>query len=212
MKEEYFAPALDLDAFHCPHCGVYAHQEWFEGTYSQPHNVNSSSVLENIKVSICHRCEKYSLWFGDNMIYPKSSVAPMPTGNMPADVKADYIEARNIVNASPRAASALLRLAIEKLMPHLGENDVDLNTDVGNLVKKGLPITVQKALESVMVIGNNCVQPGTIDLRDDPETANSLFSLINIVVDVMITQPKEVNEIFTKIPKGAKDRIAEREK
>ena len=28
MANEYIAPALDLEAFYCPRCGVYAHQRW----------------------------------------------------------------------------------------------------------------------------------------------------------------------------------------
>lgn len=28
MKDDYVAPEFDVDAFNCPHCAAYAHQEW----------------------------------------------------------------------------------------------------------------------------------------------------------------------------------------
>jgi hypothetical protein len=46
-----------------------------------------------------------------------------------------------------------------------------------------------------------------LDLRDDTETAVAMFDLINMIVNVMITQPKEVSALYDKIPKGAKEAI-----
>ena len=130
---------------------------------------------------------------------------------MPEDVKEDYEEARLVVEVSPRSAAALLRLALQKLMRHLGESGENLNDDIANLVKKGLPEKIQKALDALRVIGNNAVHPGELDLRDDKETALALFELLNMIVEVMITQPKKVNEIYDKLPKGAKEAIKKRD-
>lgn len=130
--------------------------------------------------------------------------------DIPQDVKEDFIEARNIVNFSPRASCALLRLALQKLMPHLKEKGDNLNIDISNLVKKGLPVRIQKALDTVRVIGNNAIHPGQIDLKDDVNTAIALFSLLNMIVDVVITKEKEINEIYDKLPDTAKEAIKER--
>jgi hypothetical protein len=40
------------------------------------------------------------------------------------------------------------------------------------------------------------------DLRDDAETAAKLFPLVNIIADVMITQPKHVQEMYTALMSG----------
>ena len=129
------------------------------------------------------------------MIYPSTGTAPPPNPDLPKDIKADYEEARSISSTSPRGAAALLRLVIQRLCIELGEEGKDLNTDIANLVKKGLNEKVQKVLNSVRVIGNEAVNPGQMDLRDDAETARKLFDLVNLIVEMMITQPKRVDAI-----------------
>lgn len=213
MKEKYVAPKFVEDAFNCPHCGAYAHQMWFHkarGRLLSDDNVFSGT--QDFLMSICARCRNYAFWRDELMIYPISSIAPLPVENIPEDVKIDFLEARDIVNASPRAAAALLRLALQKLMAHLGEKGKILNDDIANLVKKGLPPRIQKALDVVRVIGNNAVHPGMINLKDDTETAIALFELLNMIVDVMITQPKRVEDIYTKIPNSTKKAIKQRDK
>ena len=90
-------------------------------------------VSSKLYVSFCSHCSEFSVWYDENLIYPKSSFAPMPSEDMPEDVKEDFLEARNIVMDSPRAAAALLRLALQKLMIHLGEKGKNLNEDIANL-------------------------------------------------------------------------------
>lgn len=53
------------------------------------------------------------------MIFPSGSNIPMPHTDMPESVKEIYNEAREIASNSPRAAAALLRLALEKLTEEL---------------------------------------------------------------------------------------------
>jgi hypothetical protein len=130
---------------------------------------------------------------------------------MPEDVKVDYSEARSIIALSPRGACALLRLGVQKLCVDLGEKGKDLNTDIANLVKKGMPEEVQEAMDSLRVIGNNAVHPGELDLRDDAETASALFNLLNFVVDEMIAQPNRRRSIFAKLPVKAREAIQRRD-
>lgn len=94
---------------------------------------------------------------------------------------------------------------------HLGEKGKNINDDIGALVKKGLGSDVQEALDTVRVIGNNAVHPGTIDLEDDVETAERLMELVNYVVDEMITRPARRKAMFAKVPPGAKEAIARRD-
>jgi hypothetical protein len=135
----------------------------------------------------------------------------LPNQDLPQDIRDDYYEARDILNRSPRGSAALLRLAIQKLCKELGEKGKNINDDIAELVKKGLPLKIQQALDYVRVAGNSAVHPGQIDLKDDKETAINLFNLINLIADVMITQPKEVDKLFNTLPQGQKDAISKRD-
>jgi len=51
----------------------------------------------------------------------------------------------------------------------------------------------------------------TMDLKDDIQTVESLFKLINIIAEYMITKPKQVNSLFDKLSNSQKDAITKRD-
>jgi hypothetical protein len=112
---------------------------------------------------------------------------------MPSDVKAYFLEARSAFSASPRAAAALLRLALQQLMVHLGGRGKNLDRDVMHLAKRGLPLIVQEALVSVRFIGNDAVRPGEISLKDNTCMAATLFDLVNMIVEIMLSHSGALN-------------------
>ena len=206
----YTPPALGSDAFNCPRCQAFAHQTLKDGRYQA--GVNEYPRIEGLRVTFCRRCEQPSIWHEGKLIYPSQSTAPLPNPDLPDEVKDDYEEARGILAQSPRGAAALLRLAIQKLCVHLGESGKNLNGDIASLVKKGLHVKVQQALDAVRVIGNNAVHPGQIDIKDDQKTATSLFSLVNVIADYMISQPRHVEEVYKQLPEGQREAIERRDK
>jgi Domain of unknown function (DUF4145) len=145
------------------------------------------------------------------MLYPAFTPAPPPSADMPPDVLEEYSEAASVVQQSPRSAGAMLRLAVERLMPHLGAQGKDLNDRIGDLVIKGLSPDVQRALDSLRVVGNNAVHPGELDLRDDTATAIALFGLLNLVIDQMITRPKKIAAMWETLPSGAREAVQRRD-
>ena len=96
-------------------------------------------------------------------------------------------------------------------MKHLGQEGKDINKDIGELVKKGLPVKIKLALDSLRVYGNEAVHPGEIDLKDNRETALKLFKLMNIIVHDMITQPKEIEKLFYCLPQSKLEGIKNRD-
>ena len=105
----------------------------------------------------------------------------------------------------------MLRLCIQKLCKLLGEPGKDINKDIAALVAKGLNPSIQQSLDIVRVIGNESVHPGTIDLRDDLDTARILFRLVNISADALITQPKLIAQTYNLIPEGKRKAIEQRD-
>lgn len=216
---KHIAPTLNEKSFHCPNCGVLAEQTWtrsVNGNYirTQPNGqqVSENFSLTNYSVAKCTHCENFSIWLKGKMVYPLSGSVEMANPDLPEDIKNDYNEAKDIVNISPRGAAALLRLAIQKLCIHLGEKGKNINDDIASLVKKGLPQIMQQALDSVRVVGNNVVHPGTIDLNDKIEIAYALFGFVNIICEVLISQPKKIQEFYEKnVPVGAKNGIEKRD-
>lgn len=162
-------------------------------------------AVPGLFLSKCSSCETVAVWNHATLVYPGESMAPPPSTDLPEECERDYREAAEIVNVSPRGAAALLRLVIEKLCTHLGATSGDINKDIGYLVaEKGLPDMIRKALDAVRVIGNKSVHPGNLNMEDDVDTALGLFRAVNVIVHATITQPKEIEALYGKLPESAR--------
>lgn len=167
--------------------------------------------LHNLFLSQCYNCKKWAVWVNEDIVYPPKKFGALPNQDLPENVLVVVEEGRGILDSSPKGAAALLRLAIQMLCVHLGKTGKDLNADIAALVSEGLNPIVQKSLDLVRVIGNESVHPGTIDLNDDRDTAIRLFDLVNIICEQMITQPRQVEELYQKLPESKRDAIEKRD-
>lgn len=170
-----------------------------------------SISVNNVYLSECYNCKKFAVWVHNRLVYPTASTAPPANQDMPPDVLRDYEEAGRIAAESPRGAAALLRLAIQKLCIVLGGKGKNIDDDIATLVKKGLNPMIQKALDAVRVIGNEAVHPGTLDLKDDRDTAIKLFKLVNIIAEQMISNQKHVEELYSQLPEAKRKAIEKRD-
>ncbi len=201
------APEAMRERFNEFNARSVAGEVFFEGNkeslYAKP------SVI-NLSLSLCHSCNKLSVWVHNRVVHPPVRTGIEPNEDLSPGILRDFNEARSIVDVSARGAAALLRLCIQKLCIEFGEPGKDLNKDIGSLVKKGLDVRIQQALDVVRVVGNEAVHPGQIDIRDDPATATKLFGLVNMIADRMITQEKHLKSMYQALPpeklKGIEDR------
>jgi hypothetical protein len=147
------------------------------------------------------------------MVYPSEvSTAPNPNEDLPENIKADYEEAAVIAARSPRGAAALLRLCVQKLCKHLGEPGENINTDIGSLVAKGkLSANIQKAMDTVRITGNEAIHPSELSLEDEPELVAALFTFVNLIAQQAITEPRQIEEMFEKMPEGKREAVAQRD-
>lgn len=206
---KFTAPEFNKDGFHCPLCGTYAHMTWSRLSNS----VRSSDYYE----SLCSYCSEPSLWrvtkysttqFGKRpeeteLLFPDNGVAALPDDDMPEDVKTDYVEAARIFLKSPRGAAALLRLGLQKLCKHLGEDGSNINDDIRSLAAKNiLPPMVVRVADTVRITGNNAVHPGTMKDEDFDFVASKMFDLLNFIVKKGISEPKELDALYQLTPEG----------
>lgn len=167
--------------------------------------------VRGMTFSRCFVCKDLGIWMRERLMFPDQTSTEIAHPDMPADVRADYLEATKVLAASPRSAAALLRLAVQKLCVHLGKPGKDINQDIASLVADGLDSRIQKALDALRVIGNEAVHPGTMDISDDTATAAELFKLLNFIVERMISLPRKLDAIYDGLPAAKLEGIAQRD-
>jgi hypothetical protein len=173
--------------------------------------IHQAYLANNLWLSQCYSCRKIVIWNHKNILYPTVKYICKPNEDLDEDIKRDFNEAMDILVLSPRGSSALLRLCIQKLCKQLGQKGENIYEDIASLVKKGLDPRIQQALDIVRVVGNSAVHPRMMDLTDDRETAQNLFKLINLIADVMISQPKHVDNLYKGLPETARKQIVKRD-
>jgi len=135
---KYIQPKVLANSFTCPHCGAIAKQDWWFTDWRNRY-LNENPDYHPLRIGTYQHCNESTLWVLDKLFYPDNGNAPFPNPEMPDSVKKLYLEASAVHTKSPRGAAALLRLAIQILAKELRESGKNINTDIGNLVKKGLP-------------------------------------------------------------------------
>lgn len=215
MPIQYIAPQKDLGRYTCPHCGTVSQVKREYHHFQDdchPTGRGTISIKNRLTIHRCISCGKKIIWIDDEYIYP-DIVPAEPNPDMPESVMQLYTEAGLIASKSPRAACALLRLAVERLCVELGMNERNIDANIAELVKKGLSVEVQRALDVLRVVGNKAVHPGQIAFNvDDKATADALMGLLNIITDRMISEPKRIEAMYSALPQSALDAIQKRDK
>lgn len=171
-----------------------------------------ANVPASFSIATCTACGEITFWIDKSLIFPRKTSLPLPNIDMGEDIKSLYLEAATIFIDSPKGATALLRLALQKLLKQLGESGENINNDIKMLVSKGLSPKIQQALDILRVVGNNAVHPGQIDIDDNSEIALKLFHILNFIADEMITKPKELEKLYGDIiPEITKEHIKHRD-
>lgn len=204
------SPSPTRERFVCPHCEAYASQ-WAAVALTARGGMQTQD-LDGWSASVCLSCGNATIWRGLSMVWPNQQIGPVPHADMPEKARKIYDEARQVGNASPRSAAALLRVCLEQLVNELEPGNSRLNDKVGKLVARGLPEQVQKAMDTLRVFGNEAgAHAGELDLSDDRATVEALFEILNIVVEDVVTRQKKIEALYRRLPQGKLDAIARRD-
>jgi hypothetical protein len=210
----------DTSKFTCPFndCRTFAVHHWAESNGARIHyaagyvGTRSFGTMPPVNFSLCEACGREAIYIDGKIVLPAETDAPPPAVDLPTDCIPDYEEARAILPQSPRGSAALLRLVIQKLLPHLGATRKTIDASIGELVAAGkIKTQIQQALDTVRVVGNESVHPGEMDLRDDRETALAIFRIVNLIVETEITEPKRLEALYASLPQSKLDGIAKRD-
>ena len=209
---EPFMPIPSL--YMCPHCGTKTISEvhpviegelepfdvrgyvGFRPAYDlkpvKLEDVASCYKEEFICVTKCLGCGHPVLWLKNEIVWPTPK-GVLPVEEMPRDAKEIFKEAQNIINLSPRAACALLRVSFELLVNYAGQ----LSSPDGFKVKSrlvdrieslGVNAHIKTLLHVCRLIGNEYAHPGVINMdgSDNLEMAQILSRLINQLVEIWV--------------------------
>ena len=220
-KITYYPPEYEKDEFNCAHCKVLAHQIWVSNLYGERVETMvigpSNYLRENLSpsdlfaASRCERCNKWSIWIEESLVYPAQITVEDPNDDMPDEVRKLYRESAQVLSISPRAAAALLRLGLQILLGAVGGDGKNINDDIKKIVALGVESEIQRALDILRVFGNSGAHPGEIKLDEDPGLVHQMYGLMNYVTDRLITQKNQINELFEGLPEGIKDQIESRD-
>jgi Domain of unknown function (DUF4145) len=112
---------------------------------------------------------------------------------MPELVEEDFEEAAAVLNKSPRGATALMRVCIQKLVPLLKEDDKPFTDYVSSLVRKGLEVEIQQAMEVLQVLGNEPGQPAALETQEDKEMALRFFDSLKAILERRMLRHRDEN-------------------
>ena len=213
-------PTFHAGSFTCPHCDANCQQDWAACTAEDD---DGNTFGANLSLSTCFVCHEQAVWLhtyvtteqnqrirSGTLIHPTAErTGPPPNPDMPSDVAALYDEARAVATHSPRSASALTRLALEVLLKELYPKEGNLNAMIGAAVRDGLPESVQQTMDVMRFNGNRSVHEFHQD--DTIDTASTLFGLLNFVVERLISQPKQLEELYAGLPQGVRESISKRD-
>jgi hypothetical protein len=172
----------------------------------QEHPRNLKVKLLNLHVSRCYNCKGFTVWVRDRLVFPIKGIEPLDIieadfeeveehveeDGEDEEVSEDFEEAAAILNKFPRGAAALTRVCIQNMMPLLEQTGKNLDENISSLVRKGLEVEIQQAMDVLQVVRKSPLQTTDFDLKEENETAKKFFnSLERILERRMLKKPGE---------------------
>ena len=151
----------------------------------------------NLHVSRCYNCKGFTVWVRDRLVFPVRGDEPaeivvegefeeveehVEEDGEDQEVSEDFEEAAAILNKFPRGAAALTRVCIQNMMPLLKENAKNLDENISSLVRKGLEVEIQQAMDALQVVRKNPSQTTEVDLKEENEAAKIFLTSLRQIL------------------------------
>lgn len=226
-------PVDESTAFVCPKCGdksrnldvplmvkvreahninYEAFSDVIEYSFHGQELVANPIMLAEWSAAVCLGCRTSSVWRMGKLIYPRPAASIQPHAELSETARELFIEATDVLPLSPRAAAALARASMEAQLKHLLPNSTarDLQQRIGELQEHVRP-HLWKLLTTLRVVGNDVLHSNAdgavaLDVTGaDADVIVPLLGAINMLVEEVVTQPREAEALYEKIPKGKRD-------
>jgi hypothetical protein len=158
--------------------------------------------VQNVSISYCFNCNEMCLWVCDQLVWPKRAGDPEPKLHASPEIRCDDEVASKPLEASPRGAAALLRLATDKVCKELGEWEQGPKPEIAPPLQEEIDARVQKVLDAMRIIESDATPPDQTSVGHDRATAETLSGLVNLMCEKMIMEPRHLQAVYTKLREG----------
>lgn len=209
----YVQPEKGKAAFTCPHCGAFAGQTWEEAWVKGP--TPGYYYASPVTTAQCLACNNYSYWVWSELVKPRPNDAPRLGDRFPRHIIEIHAEAAQIMLDSPRAALGLLRLCVDLVCLDRGATGDNLNKRIGSLVDAGVAQRIQKALDTIRILGNDALHEtkyGDHDRAGYQEAVARCFWLLRYLDTHLYEEPAQVDKIYEELPAPKLEAVESRDK
>ena len=214
----------------CPHCNVNFWEEW---TKTSALVWNDEEKGQGIKHAPCPNCGRLIIKIFEGKIdpdegdfeinqedklpvdYNEFTVYPNPSGSdipeeIPEIYRADYIEAKAVLEISPKASGAISRRLLQNILQdEVGIKGTNLSKQIDSFLElPNVPSHLSKSVDAIRNIGNFAAHPnketktGEI-ITVEPGEADWLLEVLLSLCDFLFVQPKRIekrrNELNEKL-------------
>lgn len=225
-----------MSGFQCPFCSNFMSID--DGTFTKKYvsfaeypfesnghlgNLAPNESCVEIDFYKCPNCEKYSIFangLGSNvdnvnsLLQPKSSAKQYPN-YIPEAIRQDYEEACAIVLLSPKASATLSRRCLQGMIRDFwGITKPTLNKEIDELKDK-IPVDLWASIDALRQLGNigaHMEKDANIIVDIDPNEANSLIQLIELLMKEWYINREERKKLFSNIITTNQIKQSERKK
>ena len=204
----------------CPRCGAPNALDWFpliQNLTAYGHELTFGSygidyldaaavgkIFEFIDPTVflsgvCRSCGQVVIYKGLDLVYPIAK-GISAVDCMPKDAKKIFKEAQSIINLSPRAACAMLRICVERMVNASEAKGGNLAAKINSL---NLPPKMTKLAHACRLVGNDAVHSNVIDFSVGSDEAQAVSGALsrfaNRLAEELFGMAEEADEWTAKI-------------
>lgn len=184
---EYYDSAIQISFFRCPSCGNYT--------------VFAEGIGEMVK--------------DINTIIKPNSLAKQFPDYIPETIRNDYEEAYAILHLSPKASATLSRRCLQGMIHDFWDIKLkNLNQEISALKDK-IPADLWSSIDALRQLGNigaHMEKDTDVIVDIDPNEAESLIKLIELLMKEWYINREERKKLFSDIISTNESKQAERKK